>query len=423
MVRVTEAAQPIARRILLASYWYPPAIGAAAERIQAFSRYLPEHGWETHVVTAQHSGSRKDSGPARMHRVTGGWTAPVGPFADYDPRRGPKRVRNWLRDFVFPDRFVGWERRAVPVGLGLLERQRFHVILASFPPASAALLGLELHRRTGVPLVLDLRDRWFGPGGYEPRRGTARRKHERLEREVVEVAAGIVAVSNAMADAVAAEHGIPRDRVCVIPNGYEPGDVVATPTPAPTAASRGPTTIVHVGTVIARNRPDLFLRSVGDLARAGRLDDVRFRFVGNLSQAYLISAGLDAVIETTGLLPRERARAEMAAADALLLLVGDYVGRWGHNAKLFEYLRTGRPVLCLEETPGSNDRRLLEELAGKRAFFGRVDDTDDVAEALTRLGECCRSPTDTGPSRSHELARFSRSTQAGELAEFLAALV
>ncbi len=54
---VTEEGNKPSRRVLLVSYWYPPALGAAAERIHAFANYLPDHGWQTHVLTAERPGT------------------------------------------------------------------------------------------------------------------------------------------------------------------------------------------------------------------------------------------------------------------------------------------------------------------------------------------------------------------------------
>jgi len=180
--------------------------------------------------------------------------------------------------------------------------------------------------------------------------------------------------------------------------------------------------IAHVGTVISRNRPDRFFHSLVALRRSGRLPDVRFRFVGNLSANYIRSLGLGDLVETTGLVPREIARREMLAADALLLLVGEYVGRWGHSAKLFEYLQAGRPILCLEEKAGSNDRRLLEQFAGPRSFFARLDDASGLAGAIEEMCRCARRKAPQPAAIRAGLEAYDRRILAGRLAGKLSSL-
>ncbi len=438
MHHVTTTENKPSRRILLVSYWYPPALGAAAERIGAFAKYLPDYGWQTHVLTAERpdTPAAADDEPITVHAVRDPHAAKSPAFADYDPTAllRPPMVKSFLRDLVFPDRFVRWQRAAVNVGIDRINQHKPDLILASFPPASAVLLALRLHEATKVPLVLDFRDRWFGPGGYEPQRPAARNKHEQLQRNAITAATALIAVSDNMADALADEHRYHRDRIFVIPNGYEPATIAVSQSGPPAAdidhqppnvnpESPGPLTIAHVGTVIPRNRPDLFFESIAKLKNDDRLQDTTFRFVGNLSRDYLREAGLSGLITTTGMLPRDQAHNEMRIADALLLLTGAYVARWGHNAKLFEYIQTGRPILCLEEQPDSNDRKLLDRFARDRVFAAPVNDPEEIAEQVTRLRQHVRRNPTPALELDDAFREYSRPSLAARLAEYLDAIV
>lgn len=181
-------------------------------------------------------------------------------------------------------------------------------------------------------------------------------------------------------------------------------------------------TIAHVGTVIERNRPDLFFETVRQLKQRGALSDVRFRFVGNLSPDYPAEAGLSEIVESTGLVSHEQANLEMRRADALLLLTGAYVGQWGISAKLFEYLYAGRPILCLEESPGSNDRLLLESIAALRTFAAPMSDADLMARALAGLRAfVAKHPGPLEPPAG--LATFDRTHQVAQLGRRLKELL
>jgi glycosyltransferase involved in cell wall biosynthesis len=429
---VTDDPDTTAHRLLLISYWYPPALGAAAERIHGFAKYLPHHGWQTHVLTAEHPNAQSDPqdaaapdtrGPAAtptVHAVTDPLAPETPAFPDYDPTAKPPTLKRYLRQMIFPDRFFRWERAAFKRGQEVIGGHKFDLLLASFPPASAVVLALRLHRDTGVPLVLDFRDRWLGPGGYQPQRDRSRRKHAQLEHDAVNCATAVIAVSDAMATAIAEEQHYDRERIFVIPNGYEPAKPASAPSTLPAA---GPTTISHVGTVIPRNRPELFFESISGLRSDGRLLDVVFKFVGNLSRDYISAARLSSIIETTGMLPRAEARREMQNAHALLLLTGAYVGRWGNNAKLFEYLQTGRPILCLEETPGSNDRKLLEEFAPDRAFFAPMDNPEAIADEISKLRAHVRAHPTPAIELDDAFRAYSRPNLTAQLEERLNAIL
>lgn len=412
------------RRILIVSYWYPPAVGAAAERAFGFARHLPAHGWEAHVLTASRPSAAPETPGVTVHNVDDP-LAVDQPFADFDPRETPSVWKSMARQLIFPDRFVRWRKAAESTLKQLTSSTPFDVILVTFPPASAVQTALA--DESGAKIVLDYRDRWIGPGGYEPSAALVRRRHEKLESAAVRRAARIVAVSDAMADAIAAEQRIDRSRVVVIPNGYE---IIPLETQQAAAVSEEgnpptndlatrPLVIAHVGAVIPRNRPELFFDALARGKGDPRLRDFLFRFVGNLSRDYIASLGLAGLVQSTGLLPRDEAIHEMQSADALLLLTGEYVGRWGASAKLFEYLQTGLPVLCLEEKLGSNDRALLERFIPERSFFAPIGDGDRILEQVSRV----RAYRSNRPSAALELdptfRDFGRANLTATLAQEL----
>lgn len=417
-------------RLLLISYWYPPAVGAAAERMHSFAKYLPTHGWDVRVLTARHHDSTSQDDPSVTY-VRDPWRRREGAIADYDPRKTAnwkQRLRGLLRDCIFPDRFRRWQQDAYHQALTLIRDWKPDLLLVSFPPASAVDLALRLHDATGVPFVLDYRDKWLGPGGYEPIRTATTRRHMELEKRAVAASAAVTAVSDALIAHLRDDLAASRDRSVVIYNGFEQSAIPTIAGPRETGLPF-PRFIAHVGTVIERNRPDLFFQSLGELlARFWGEDDrpadpipfegFRFRFVGNLSAQYLIDARLNEWVATMGLVPRATAREEMLKADALLLLTGNYVAKWGYSVKLFEYLQTGRPILCLEQSPDSNDARLLRELAPERSFIGRLGETASLTEQLAALRNYLAHPPASSPTHD-KLLQFDRKIQAAKLADFL----
>lgn len=408
---------------LLIGYWFPPAIGAASQRLSGFARGVSACGWRVTVLAA---GEPTQESVAVIRAADPLALRPVR-FPDYAWPAPPARARSPLRELVFPDRFWLWRRTARRAAIRSIDDSPPCVICATFPPASAAMLGVDLAERWGAPLVLDLRDLWIGPGGYAPGSNSARRRHERLERRAVEAASHVVVVSTQMAEFIARRHDLQPDRITVIPNGYD--DDVGAADPAARGALAAPTgmqsdarfVLAHVGTVIERNRPELFFRAVADAPQ--RLEwlgtGVRIRFVGNLAPAVARRPEFAGLIETTGVVCAAEARLAMQAADALLLLVGDYVGRWGHNAKVFEYLRAGRPILCLEESPGSNDRRLLESLDASRCVFARLSDPADVASGIERVRRLAAEYRPSAAAELHGLSMYARTRLAKRLAEVL----
>lgn len=408
----------------MVSYWYPPTPGAGSERAVGFVRHLPVHGWKPIVLTADSTGgslSARWFGFGEFATIDAGvpvYRVPdvVGARSIQLPYAGPPTAarEHWLRRFVFPDRFVIWAGRAereAEYGLGGTFPD---VVWATFPPASAAMVGARLADKFSRPLVLDLRDPWMGIGGYSPRSESQRERHEDLERNLARQAAAVTVISDAMRDDVCRRLDVEPERVHVIANGFDLGRCG----PAFENESARSAELVHVGSVLQRNRPDLFLEALSGAAQRGRLS-TRVRFVGNVSAGYLASLGLAAWVSASGMVPWDAAWRETCSADALLLLVGEYVGKWGHNTKLFEYLRSGRPILCLEERGGSNDRRLLEELAPRRAMFGSLHDPESIVDCMDSVMRAGRENGRRSLDESERLKRFDRARLAARLAEIL----
>jgi|GEM_PF-1481576 len=431
--------------ILIVSYWFPPAVGAAAERMVAFAQYLAELDWRVSVLSAEH-GTPPVLDGVSIYPVADPLKKDGPAFADYDPRISPPAWKSFARRFIFPDRFVKWRKMAETHLAEECEQIDADIVLASFPPASVATLGVAAARLLNIPLVLDYRDRWLGEGGYAPESPKQRAKHEALERDCVRAASGITTVSENMARAMIAEHGLDQQRVAVVANGYFPeaderdeasadiqnrdeadaasAENVTEPTASTPSESRT-LTIAHVGTVIARNHPDRFFNLLQRTRETSSdaLNNIRFDFVGNLSRDYLASLNLGNTVTTTGLVDRATARTAMRDADALLLLVGDYVGNWGHNAKLFEYVQTGHPILCIETTPESNDGQLLRQFVPDRSFFADFNDPSQLIDAINALQAYLHARPTAALELGAGFRAYSRREQTETLATFMAGLL
>jgi len=406
------------------SYWYPPTPGAGAQRAAGFARHLGEYGWNPLVLTAGRDDfDPRTSGNHPLKAVPDGdaliiresdFRTPEDALANYAGPPRPNRFRAWLRGLSVSDRFGLW---ACGVAFAM---ERCHgefqpdCVWASFPPQSCALLPFEMRETRGRPVVLDLRDPWLGPGGHPPASWRQRRVWGARERWCIDAAKAVVVISEAMRDDLVSRLHVPTERITVIPNGFDAQRC----RPVEVLRSRPALTLTHVGSVAHRNRPDLLLTALA-AGRQRLSPTLRVRFVGNLSAAYVAGLGLADVVETAGLVPSAEAWRETCSADALLLLVGEYVGRWGHNAKMFEYLRSGRPILCLEEAPGSNDRRLLEQLAPERTVYASLTSPVEIIDAIHRVIELAKSIPFGQINESPGLMRYDRRRLAGELADVL----
>ena len=115
---------------------------------------------------------------------------------------------------------------------------------------------------------------------------------------------------------------------------------------------------------------------------------MRFRASGNDAMLNDLARrhGLQSVVEVLPPMEYRHALAEMLRADGLLILQAANCNEQ-IPAKLYEYLRAGRPILAL--TDPSGDTAGAVRGAGIGAI-ARLDSTDDIAVALDDFVEAIR---------------------------------
>jgi glycosyltransferase involved in cell wall biosynthesis len=291
-----------------------------------------------------------------------------------------------------------------------VRRYQPDVLYSTLSPASSHLVALIVSRATGLPWVADFRDAWTrNPQGEQLARPLAGLS-ARLERAVVRRANYLVVVD----ESVELLEVDPGDRrLVVIRNGVDPDDVPPLSARRPDPRFR----ISYVGTLYgARDAAPVFaaLRALLD---RGVIDErlLELRIVG--PAALDGDANLDRLpVTRKGYVDHAAAIAEMAAAD-VLLFYAPTVNR-GPSGKIYEYLVSGRPVLCVA---GSDNFafRLVQELGA--GYCAQPEDLAAIEDALERLYlRWQNGKLDISPDvRAETLRRFSRPALARALAGVL----
>lgn len=404
--------------VLMIAYHYPPE-GSSSGVLRAlkFSRYLPQHGWMPHVLTLREGAypvrdeTLKTEIPPQVtvHR-TAGWDT---------TRHFAIRGRH-LECMAIPDSYVSWLPFAVARGLRVIRAAGVEAMFSTSPKPTAHLIAAILRRRTGVRWVADFRDPWIEEGTY-PRPGSLRWRIEtRLEAAVVRGADRVTVTTPELGDDLRRRYvDLPADRIAVIYNGYDETDF-----DGPSCDGIVPRAfeLIHAGMITPDYRDPLpLLRAVARLREEGRgRDDVRVVFLG--AGRYVESAAFKRAVDDLGLGDAMRVVGRMSHRDSLRRLLEAAVlvvlqaddARSLIPAKVFEYLRVGRPILAL--TSAGATRRLLGELgAGAVADPASVD---SIGVALRELYVAWKAD----PGRRTPVSgigRFSRASQAAELARLL----
>jgi glycosyltransferase involved in cell wall biosynthesis len=421
-------ASTIARvKVLLVSFYFPPAGGGGVQRPLKLAQYLPALGFETHVLAPDdprwihRDPELRVPTQAWVHRAR--YLGPSGrkPAEELHGKQGVERAlvqaRLASRRLLVPDVAVAWNLTAIPAAIRLARRHGIDAVITTSPPNSVHLVGAAVKRATGARWLADLRDSVVAHPHKRVERVAVRAK-EKVDQGVALVVArhadAIACVSEAIAEET--RELDPRGPVVTIPNGCDFDDFAGLAY-VPGERFR----ITHTGSFFGKRDPRPFLQAVADSGL-----DVTARFLGDFrasDREWAESLGLGDRLELVPYAPRATALELQRASEALLLLIPDAGGRGRGvlSGKVFEYLAAARPILAAVPPDGAAAGLIRETGAG---VVAAPDDVDGLRAALEGLAARFRAEglpdVVLAEGDRRRLSRLARVEETAELLRSLA---
>lgn len=412
------------KRVLMIAFHFPPfATSSGIQRTLRFVQHLPAFGWEPVVLTAD---ERAYDAVSRdlLAQIPSGVVVERA-FA-LDTARHLSLGGRYPAFLARPDRWMSWRFAAVAAGRRLVRRWRPAALWSTYPIATAHVVGRRLQSITGLPWIADFRDP-MAQEGY-PSDPATWRSFAAIERAALAQARFGVFCTPGAAHLYAARYPeLPAARIRIIENGYdeESFDSLAAGAEPGGPLLPGRITLLHSGIVYPSERdPTCLFAALGRARREGRawLDGLtlRFRASGNDALLHELAKrnGVESLVELAPPEPYQAALREMLRADALLVLQAANCNEQ-IPAKLYEYLRAGRPILGLTDprgdTAGAMRAAGLEDIAP-------LDDADAILATLERFVTAVRSGRAQIATES-AVRNSTRRARAGELAELLDASI
>jgi len=431
-------------KVLLVSYWFPPANTMAAIRIGKLAKYLDDAGHDVRVLAARSPEDPSlpvelpedrvirtrywevdhilDPITRPLRRVAqalfwlGGKKSEPVQIKGSAPSDAPMSIATAIRWHYhalmqMPDSRIGWRGYALDAARRLMASWRPDIIVASAPPFTCLVVARRLGREFDVPWVAEFRDIWVdNPYNTDP---IWRQRIDRVvERAILNSADGIVTVTPIWSEVVERQYGHP---VTTILNGYAEEDRVE---PSPAAPSET-VSIVYTGGVYPgfRDPSPLF-------AAIALLDDrrrhVEVLFYGPEADDVMPLAESHGVADRVFVRPRVGHRESLriqATADVLLLMQWNDAKDEGNiPGKFFEYLGARRPILMLGYEQGILARMIRERGAG---FVANTP--HQIAPLLEAW--IAQRPTGIPLTDASALVGLSRAEQYRSYEEFLAAVI
>jgi len=398
------------------------------QRTLCFSRDLRDYNWSPLVLTVHpraYAATRTD----QLSQIPP--DVPVHAAFALDTTRHLGFRGRHLGWMALPDNWVSWLPGAILSGIRMIRKHRPRVLWSTYPIASAHLVGLFLHRLTGLPWVADFRD----PMSEEdPQTGLRFPTDKRLwrvrrwvEAQTIAHCTRAVFVTPGSLEIHRSRYPQQADRMRVIANGYDEENFSA----AERAAKAHPTEhgrllLLHSGVLYPGpdRDPSAFFAALASLRKQGKISagtlHVRLRATGydDYYRQRIHEYGLEDMVSLESMSPYQEALAEMLTADGLLLFQGR-TSNPAVPAKLYEYLRARRPIFALVDSEGDTAAVLRGSQAGTQV---PLDDVESIEKGLLDFLRDVKQGTSPLP-RLDVIEEHSRKSKAKQLAGLLHEIV
>lgn len=390
-------------KVLIVSYYWPPSGGAGVQRWLKFSKYLPEFGWEPVILTVDPADaaypvtdySLINDLPASIKVHTTSATnyfsiykkdkskIPSAGFANNIDNTFKGKLLRFIRgNFFIPDPRIGWNKHALIKACELIETEGIRHIITTSPPHSTQLIGLKIKKRyPEIRWVADLRDPWTDIYYYKQFYPTLISKSIDLkfEKEVLKKADRIITVGNSLKILFSSKMNGIEKKIEVITNGYDAEDFKEIQIASPSRF-----TITYVGTLSGIYPLEGFLNALYTFKEKG--NDFTLRFIGTVSpeqkEIIRLKTG-DSFLEFIPYVDHSEAVKFMLGTTVLLLIIPDHQSnRSIITGKLFEYIASMKPILCVGPSDGDAAEILKESGHGMAFSYNDIKGISDYLETL-----------------------------------------
>ena len=385
------------KRVLIISYYWPPSGGSGVQRWVKFAKYLPKEGWQPVIYTPENpeltavDKTLSSEIPPEAEIIKRHITEPYGIYRklmgkgsstdlktltsagsssdEVNPINGG--MKSWKQNlslfirgnFFIPDPRILWLHPSVRFLKEYLKGHPVDAIVTTGPPQSMHLIGLKLSKATGLPWIADFRDPWTKMF-YFKHLGLTRRseeKHHKLEKEVLDGATRIIAVSPMVQKDFQYMTSTPVE---LITNGFDEEDFNRE------FELDEYFNITHTGLFASDGNPETLWKVLADKCSSDEefKKSLRIRLVGKTDKEIIdsiVSAGLGQNLKDFGYQSHEVAVREQLNASVLILpLRKEPEYEAVLPGKLFEYLASRRPILGIGQTEGAMAKVVRETGSG-----------------------------------------------------------
>ncbi|MDN3594518.1 glycosyltransferase family 4 protein [Zunongwangia endophytica] len=376
------------KKVLIITYYWPPAGGPGVQRWLKFVKYLRDFGVEPIVFVPENPNyplideSFEKEVPEDLEIIRQPIFEPYK-FASFLSKKDTKTISSgiikkkekqstvqklmlYIRgNFFIPDARRFWIKPSVKFLKSYLEKSNIDTVITTGPPHSLHLIALGLKKQLNLNWIADFRDPWTQIGYQKELKLTtsSAAKHQKLEREVLKTADQIITTSFTTKKEFASKTMKP---ITVITNGFD--------TELQTESKLDKSfSISHIGSLLSGRNPKKLWEVLAEISEENKnfRSDFKLKLYGAVSDDVLQSineVGLSDNLELGGYISHQQALEVQKTSQLLLLIEINSEETKGIIAgKLFEYLAAKRPILAIGP-PHWDVAQIIKETTSGESF-------------------------------------------------------
>ena len=356
------------KKLLIITYYWPPAGGPGVQRWLKFVKYLPEFNIQPIVYIPENptypiiDKGLESEVSNKAIILKNKITEPYG-LAKIFSKNNTKKISSgiipnqkkqsffektllWIRGNLFiPDARFLWVNPSVKYLKQYIQENSIDTIVTSGPPHSLHLIGLKLKKDLNIKWFADFRDPWTTIGYHKALKlsSFAEKKHKALEKQVLNSADIIIVTSKTTKTEFEALTSKPIE---VITNGYDVEKIEK-------QALDIKFTLAHIGSFLSERNPEILWQALNELVseNVNFKNDFCLKLIGATSQEVLdtiASYQLGDYVQNLGYVSHKEAVAHQRKSQVLLLIEIDSEDTKSIiPGKLFEYMVSERPIIAI----------------------------------------------------------------------------
>tara|TARA_B110000027_G_scaffold133808_1_gene163397 strand:- start:74 stop:1354 length:1281 start_codon:yes stop_codon:yes gene_type:complete len=380
------------KKVLIITYYWPPAGGPGVQRWLKFVKYLPEFGIEPIVYCPQNPNypiidtSMVSEVSSKLEVIQKPinepykWAQLVSKSKTSKLSKGIingekkqtilEKILLFIRgNFFIPDARVSWVKPSVSFLYDYIKTHKIDTIITTGPPHSLHLIGLQLKRMHQLKWITDFRDPWTQIGYHKKLKLTplSKHKHEQLESSVLNESDEII-VTSPQTKAIFSR--LSATPISVITNGYD-FEIIKN------SKLDSKFTLSHIGSLLEGRNPHVLWKIISEMVNQSTEFSEAFQLnlIGHVSESVLDSIkffGLDGYTRQMGYVSHSEALLYQKNTQLLLLIEEDSKEtQYIIPGKLFEYMASKRPIIALGPKESDIQDILVSTCSG--AYFKYTD--------------------------------------------------